>query len=710
MRILFICNSRVAAAQTIEFLSERSHSVTHVMDEQAAVTAFQAARPDLVFVDVLRPEMDGIQTTRQIKALAGAPQVPLILMIEEAATADLAAGLDAGADDYLIRPMVFKILEARLHSIEFLALTQTQLQLTRQVMERCRQAVVFTDADNIIREVNPAYVTMTGFSRAEAIGQKPSIGKSGRHTPAFYQQMWDTLAQDNYWEGEIWDRRQNGQAYPKYLSISRILDGLGQVSSHVAMFEDLTAQKAVESELERHTHFDSLTGLANKVLFRNRLEHEFSVADRRKSNVGILLLNLDRFRQVNENLGYLAGDQLLQDVAARLVGNARKSDLVARQNNVEERSADTISRFGGDEFTFILSDLVTPENAAIAARRINDSFTEPFTLDGQDIYLSVSIGIAVYPQNANTLDGILHCLEKSLEYARQAGGNTFRFYSDTMNVTSSNRFHIESEMRRAITAARFTLLYQPKIDLRSGTVTGVEALVRWPREDGSMVSPLDFIPLAEETGLILPLGAWILETACRDVHGINQRLGLALSVAVNLSARQFQYGKVPQLVDHVLASTGLPAHLLELEITESMAMRDVEQVIATMRSLRERGVTLAIDDFGTGYSSLAYLKLFPINTLKIDRSFVMDIETNPSDAEICDVTVLLAHKLGMEVVAEGVETEGQLKYLLSIGCETIQGYLFSKPLPLEQVESFICHRLAMPGLGTVDVWSSSEAV
>ena len=579
-----------------------------------------------------------------------------------------------------------------------------ELNILRQVMARCNQAVVITDANNIICEVNDAYVTMTGFSREEAIGNTPRIGKSDRHDAAFYAGMWANLTRDNYWEGEIWDRRRNGEAYPKYLNISRLLDETGAVANYVAMFEDLSGQKALESELERRMHYDSLTGLANKVLFHNRLEHEFSVAERHKRCVGLVLLNLDRFRKVNESLGYLAGDRLLQAAAVRLADSIRKTDLIARDSESEERSADTISRFSGDQFTFILADLIVPENAAVATRRLLESFQQPYLIDGQELFLSASIGIAIWPHNAKTLDGMMNCVEKALEDAREAGGNAFRFFSETMNQLSSNRFLLESEMRKALSNGGFMLAYQPKVDLATGQISGVEALVRWRREDGRMAPPAEFIPIAEETALILPLGEWILETACRDIHALNQRLDREISVAVNLSARQFQYGRVPQLVDRVLAASGLPAHLLELEITESMVMRDVIEVIAILQEIRKRGIGLAIDDFGTGYSSLAYLKSFPIRTLKIDRSFVLDIERNPDAANICDITVLLAHKLGMNVVAEGVETVEQLKFLLSVGCETIQGYLISKPLFLAELESFISNHQLIPGMGTTELW------
>jgi len=584
--------------------------------------------------------------------------------------------------------------------------TAAELKILREVMARCRQAVVITDANNVIQDVNDAYVAMTGFSREVAIGNTPRIGKSDRHDSAFYASMWASLDSHNYWEGEIWDRRQNGEAYLKHLSINRLFDDDGRVANYLAMFEDLTEKRAMESELDRRMHYDSLTGLANKVLFNNRLEHEFSVAERHKRNVGVVLLNLDRFRKVNESLGYLVGDRLLQAVAERLADNIRKTDLIARDGESIERPADTISRFGGDEFTFILADLAFPENAAVATRRLLESFREPYVIDGQELFLSASIGISVWPQNATTLDGMMICAEKALEDACDAGGNTFRFFSEAMNQASTDRFLLESEMRKALAGGGFKLAYQPKIDLASGQISGVEALVRWQREDGRMASPAEFIPIAEETSLILPLGEWILETACRDIQALNQRLGRQLSVAVNLSARQFQFGRVPQLVDRVLAATGLPAHLLELEITESMVMRDVIEVIAILQDIRQRGIGLAIDDFGTGYSSLAYLKSFPIRTLKIDRSFVLDLARNPDAGTICDITVLLAHKLGLNVVAEGVETREQLNFLLSIGCETIQGYLFSKPLFLADLENFVLAHQPLPGLGTTELWPS----
>ena len=594
-------------------------------------------------------------------------------------------------------------VEARTHELqernELLAeeisrhrVTRARLHLSHQVMERSRQAVVITDADNRIVEVNEAYVEMTGFSRDEAVGRTPSIGKSGRHDKAFYQRMWGALEADNHWEGEVWDRREDGSVFPKYLTIDRLLDEEGNVVNYVAMFEDLSEQKATEEELEKLTHYDLLTGLSNRALFRHRLEHEFEVCKRHRCSTALMLINLDRFKQVNDSLGHLAGDALIQQVAKRLDSLVRKSDLVARDAERPERKADTLARMGGDEFSVILSDLRDPENAAVVARRMQAVFAEPFVVEEREVHLSVSVGIATYPQNADNQEDLVLCAERAMDDARRAGGNVYRFYSEEMNRSSADRFQLEGEMRKAVAAEAFTVFYQPKINLESGTVEGMEALVRWPREDGGMVSPGDFIPLAEENGLIVPLGEWILRRACRDTRELSERLGRPLTVAVNLSARQFQHTDIVGLVEQVTMETGLPLEQLELEITESMVMGEVEQSIATMERLREMGVSLAIDDFGTGYSSLAYLKRFPLNTLKIDQSFVRDLEEDSDDAAIVATVCSMGRQLGLAIVAEGIENPGQLAFLREQQCRYGQGFHICRPLPLEAFEAFVAEQ------------------
>ena len=567
--------------------------------------------------------------------------------------------------------------------------TRARLHLSREIVARSRQAILITDAANHIIEVNDAYVEMTGFSRLQALGSKPSISKSGRHDPEFYRELWRALEEKNHWEGEMWDRREDGTLFPKYLTIDRLLNERGEVENYVAMFEDLSEQKATEEALERVTHYDQLTGLSNRVLFRHRLDHEFDVSQRHRRATALVLINLDRFKQVNDTLGFLIGDRLIRQVAKRLEAMVRKSDLVARDDNRSEREPDTLSRMGGDEFAVILADLEKPANAGIVAQRFLEVFEAPFVAEGQEVHLSASMGIAVYPDNAENQGELVLCAERAMDDARAAGGNAFRFYSEEMNRSSADRFRMEGEMRKALAAGEFTLFYQPKVELEGEVATGMEALVRWRQEDGTMVSPGEFIPLAEETGLIVPLGEWILERACADTQALSERLGRPLKVAVNLSAKQFQFSDVVGLVERVLDESGLPPAQLELEITESMVMGNVEQAIETMARLSERGVSLAIDDFGTGYSSLAYLKRFPVHTLKIDQSFVRDLEVDGEDAAIVATICSMGRQLGLSIVAEGIESATQLAFLAEQGCDFGQGFHLCRPLPLDRLEAWL---------------------
>lgn len=564
--------------------------------------------------------------------------------------------------------------------------TQNQLQLVREVMQNSRQAVVITDKENTIIEVNQAYITLTGFSREQVIGAKPSIGKSEQQSDEFYQQMWQQLNRDNHWEGEIWDRRANGEIYPKYLYIDRLLNQEGEVVNYVAMFEDLTHQKSTERELEYLTHYDQLTGLTNRTLFRHRLEHEFEVSRRHNCSTALVLVNLDRFRQVNENFGYLIGDKVLKSVAKQLEQIVRKTDLIARDNNAKGRKADTVARFSGDEFSIILSELKQPENAAIVARRMVASITKPMEIDGFSLHLSASLGIATYPDNATTHAGLLLCAEQAMGRAKAEGGNTIQFYSEAMNINSSRRFFLETALHQAIEKREFVLYYQPKVDLISLRIIGMEALIRWQKEDGSIVSPQEFIPLAEESGLILPIGEWVLQQACEDAYQLAKQFDYPFGMAVNLSPRQFRDADILALVERALQQSDLPAERLELEITETAIMSDTNYTITMMQQLVERGISLSIDDFGTGYSSLAYLKKFPVNTLKIDRTFVADLEQNNNDAAIVSAICSMAHQLDLKLVAEGIETPAQRDFLRQSQCHYGQGYLFSRPLPLASLQ------------------------
>jgi PAS domain S-box-containing protein len=567
--------------------------------------------------------------------------------------------------------------------------TQAKLYLARQVMENASQAVVITNEKNIVIEVNDAYIAMTGFSREVTIGSTLAIEKSGRHDEIFYKQISDALIKENHWEGEVWDRKQNGSVFPKYLNIERLLDNKGQTVNYVAMFEDLTRQKQTEEELEKLTHYDQLTGLSNQLLFRHRLEHEFEVSKRHGFSTALVLVNLSRFSQINEHFGFVIGDELIKESARRLDNLLRKTDLIARKKNHLSRHSDTLARLGGDQFSIILADLQAPENAAVVVRRIFKIFEKKFNINKQEIHMDLSIGIATFPENATTQSGLMLCAEKALKEAKQAGGGQFNFYSQEVNRNSINRFQLETRLRKAILEQEFIIYYQPKIDLFNKQITGMEALIRWQQADGSIVSPADFIPLAEDTGMIIAIGKWVLQQACIDINTLNKRFNSDYKLAVNLSAKQFQYTNVIQLIDDTLNATQLPASQLELEITESMVMENIEKSIETMSQIHSKGISLAIDDFGTGYSSLAYLKKFPVQTLKIDQTFVFELEKNTDDAAIVATICSMGHQLGLSLVAEGIETDQQLQYLKEQNCHFGQGFHMSQPLPLEKLIQFI---------------------
>lgn len=567
--------------------------------------------------------------------------------------------------------------------------TIINLELVNRVVERATHAVAITDADNRILYANPAYEKMTGFKLKHVIGKKPSISKSGRHGPEFYRKMWAALNKDQHWEGEVWDRSEDGAVFPKLMSIDRLVDEEGKTRNFVAMFHDLSEQKASEEEIERLRYYDSLTTLPNRSLFRHRLQHEFEISRRQGALVGVMLINIDRFKQVNDTFGFLAGDQLLVEVAERLAVAVRRTDLVARQENLHECDPDLVSRVGGDDFAVILNDLKQPENATVVATRILEAMNQPFTIQNktetiEDIFLQASIGIGIYPDNAHNIDELIRVAETALLEAKSYGGGEFRFFSDSMNQNSATRARLESDLRRAVAEDAFTLYYQPKLDLTTNRFSSMEALIRWPRGDG-MVSPGDFIPLIEETNLIVPLGAWVLRRACRDTMALSEHLGWVPGIAINLSARQFRQSGLIDAVRVAIEESGIPPEKVELEITEGMVMDDVETAIETMRALRDLGIQLAIDDFGTGYSSLSYLKRFPINTLKLDRAFIRDLPQGAEDAAITEAVIALAKSLKLHVVAEGVETREQLGFLSKRHCAYVQGFLLARPGPLENM-------------------------
>ncbi len=552
---------------------------------------------------------------------------------------------------------------------------EQNLTLSRLVIENANEAIVITDLDGNIVEVNEAYERIVGFTRDEVIGRNPKITKSGRHDAAFYKKMWHDITTTGRWEGEIWDRRKSGEIFPKWLSITTVFDEAGKASHYVAIFADITTKKQTEEQLEKLAYYDPLTELPNRMYFHEQLRKTISISGRREDKTAVLFLDLDRFKYVNDTLGHSAGDALLVKVAERLQWLTRESD--------------TVSRLGGDEFTIILRGLDRTDQVASIAQNVVDALAQPFEVVGAVVHIGASVGVSVFPDDGSDADTLIKNADLAMYQAKERGKNCYNFYSLDMQDKLNQRLLLEEELRQAIEREEFVVYYQPKVDIATGRVTGMEALVRWFKPDGTMVSPSEFIPVAEETGLIVPMGKWILGKACQQTAQWNQRYGLSLKVAVNLSARQFQDEDVITMVDTVSRDAGLKHHLLELEITESMVMGSVDESIATMEKLRGLGVSLAIDDFGTGYSSLNYLKRFPINTLKIDQSFIRDLHESSEDASIVRAIISMAHSLELSVVAEGVETAAQLAFLHQHACETAQGFYLHRPLCSDDFEKLV---------------------
>lgn len=555
-------------------------------------------------------------------------------------------------------------------------------------------AVMITDKDDLIVEINPAFEKITGFKRDEVIGQSPTICKSDKHPASFYQDIQDQVLEKNHWEGKVWDCRKNKSIYPKWMRIDRLVDEHNQTLFYTAVFHSMS-DGCHDDVVEQLLYYDSLTGLPNRELFRHHLEHELQVSDRYDRRAGVMLINIDRFRQVNEGFGYGAGDDLLIAVSKRLESCVRRTDLIAKSEQEDGRKTDSISRFGGDEFSFILSDLIKGESAAIVAERVHEVFEEPYDLNGETLYLNASVGIAIYPDNGSTINDLMRCAENALSRSKRDGGNEYTFFSESMNRNAAERIRMESDIRQAVKADDFEVYYQPKVDISTGVINGMEALLRWPQADGSVMGPNQFIPLTEETGQIMPIGTWVLEQACKDILAINLEYGKYLKVAVNISPKQFRQTGFLETVRSIVAKSGCDPTFLELEITESMVMEDVEIAIETMKEIRNIGISLSMDDFGTGYSSLAYLRQFPLDALKIDRSFVCGMMDSSADTSIVAAICSIGRNLGLDVIAEGVENDYEVPLLEEMGCTMIQGYLYGKPMPIAEFrKTFLKKNLA----------------
>ena len=550
-----------------------------------------------------------------------------------------------------------------------------ELRMAATVFDHSTAAILITDAAGAIIKTNEAFSHITGYAAEEVHGQWPSVLSADRQQENQLGYILGFIEQHGSWEGEFWLKRKSGETYPCWVGVTGVRDDDGRLTSYVCFFSDMSERKASEQRIHRLAYYDGLTQLPNRTLFQDRLHNSLQQAARRDGWVVLLFLDLDRFKPINDSLGHAAGDSMLKDVAQRLAGCVD--------------SGDTVARMGGDEFTFLLADIPTREEAlkrAIhVAERILLNLTRPFELFGREFFVTASIGVALSPQDGDNLSQLMKNADTAMYHAKERGKNNFQFYQADMNARALERLELESDLRHALEQRQFVLHYQPQFLVDGVTLTGIEALLRWRHPTRGLVPPGDFIPALEELGLIVEVGDWILAEACRQVSAW-QAAGLVVpKVSVNLSARQFSDGTLGQRIAKILLESGIPPACLELELTESILMQRVEEAMTVLESLKRLGPSIAVDDFGTGYSSLNYLKRFPIDVLKIDRSFVDGLPEGEQDAQIARAIIAMAHSLNMTVIAEGVETRAQLDFLRDHGCNEVQGFLLARPQPADLV-------------------------
>ena len=575
-------------------------------------------------------------------------------------------------------------IELMVHAAQFAGIVierkriEEELRLASSIYLASGEAMFVTDENNRIVTVNPAFTRLTGYEAYEVIGEDPKILGSQRNDKTLYIAMWQSLQATGQWQGEIWNRRKNGEEFAEWLTITTIRNEQGQLHRRIALFSDITEKKQAEEIIWQQANYDTLTGLPNRRLFRDRLKQELRRAQRAHKPLALLFINLDRFKEVNEALGHDAGDLLLAEAAQRIGACVR--------------DADTVARIGGDEFTATLPGLGDPNAIERVAQEIVLALSESFTLLGEAIFVSASIGITLFPDDAEDLETLLKNADQAMFAAKAAGRNGYSWFTPAMQNAADIRRSLVRDLRSALAAEQFEVYYQPIVDLVSGRIVKAEALLRWHHPTHGMVSPTVFVPLAEEVGLIRDIGDWVFRQVARQARDWHAAGIKPFQISVNKSPRQFAPGTSnDEWLDH-LREIGLPPACLVVEITEGLLLDDRSEVAERLRLFREAGVQIAIDDFGTGYSALSYLQKFEIDYVKIDRSFIQDLTTDSNDRALADAIVVMAHKLGLKVVAEGVETEQQRDYLAAAGCDFAQGFFYAQPVPLAEFEELLSNR------------------
>lgn len=660
-----------------EFLRRRVGKLYTAANGLEGLELWRQFRPEVVVTDIMMPVMDGLKMAELIQQES--PSVPIIVTTAFNETEFFLKAIDLGIDKYVIKPINTDLLLHAIRKSAWNVRASLEMQLAATVFNASSDAILIADSENRIISVNAAFSEITGYTLEEVAGQNPKILSSGRHDAKFYQAMWRDLEEAGRWSGEVWNRRKDGEIYAELLTVNTVKNDRGELTHYVAIFADITEHKQTQEHVHYLAHYDVLTNLPNRILFNDRLGQALINAQRANGKAGVMFLDLDRFKNINDTLGHGVGDLLLQEVAARLTGCIRQGD--------------TVSRLGGDEFVVLLPELNDENDSRHIAQKLLKAIAIPIVLHGHELHISASIGISHYPVDGTNTETLMRHADIAMYRAKEEGRNNYQFYHASMNARSFERLAMEASMRHALQRDEFELYYQPRFAMPEGRIVGAEALIRWSHPELGMVSPGLFIPLAEETGLILPIGEWVLEQVAVQGMAWQQAGFPALALAANVSARQFRQADFPGKVMQILNDTGFDPRHLELELTESTLMTHVEENIKTLNELNALGIRIAIDDFGTGYSSLSYLKRLPVDILKIDRSFVSELPENRDGVAIVEAIVAMARSLGLHIVAEGVETEVQLEFLQARKCDEIQGYYFSRPLPVEQFEQLMLEML-----------------
>jgi diguanylate cyclase (GGDEF)-like protein/PAS domain S-box-containing protein len=647
---------------------------SRVQDENAFLKALEKP-PDLVLCDWHLPQFSGQRALSLLRQQN--LDIPFIIVsggIGEEAAID---ALRQGASDYVLKDRPARLGEAVKRVLQDRALrlahqaAEEKLRLAERAFQNTAEGITMTDMNADVVSINPAFEAITGYSEAEVMGKNLRFLKSGHHDDAFYKEMWNTLLETGHWRGEIWNRRKNGDVYPAWLTISAVRDKHYETSHYVGVFTDISQIKEAQDQINFLAHHDALTKLPNRALFRERFEHALLHAQRENNPIALLFIDLDRFKTVNDTLGHPQGDQVLLEVSRRI--------------NRIIRASDTLARLGGDEFVLLLEEKTDAQHAAVVARKLIDLFSQSMIIAEHELVVTASIGITLYPNDGDDTDVLTRHADRAMYEAKQQGRNTYRFFTQSLSEGALERLMMENNLRRAISRDELVLYYQPIVNLNSQQLQGVEALVRWQHPEQGLIAPGLFIELAEEIGIIGDIGQWVLREACTQLAQWDS-LGFRVPrISVNLSAQQIDREALISLVSRELENNDLSPERLELEVTESMLIRNPEWSRTILSELRTIGIKFAVDDFGTGYSSLAYLKLLPLDRLKIDQSFVRDIGQDTNDEAIVRAIIGLSKSLGLESVAEGVEQAQQAVFLQQAGSELAQGYLYSRPLPAEKI-------------------------